>query len=79
VIDLGIIDAQGNILYDSLLKPSCAIEEGAIAVHQITESMVSAAPCFSEEWPEILKRIGKCSIITYKTLLANERNRRVVH
>ena len=27
--------------------------------------MVSGAPCFDEEWPEIERRIGKRSIITY--------------
>jgi DNA polymerase III subunit epsilon len=65
VIDLGIIDTKGNILYDGLLRPKCPIEESAQAVHHITEEMVASAPTFKEEWHAIQRRIKGKSIIAY--------------
>jgi len=65
IVEISIGDPQGNILYDSLLRPACPISEGAMAVHRITEEMVSAAPCLNEEWPEIYKRIKGKKLIAW--------------
>jgi len=65
VVELAIINAQGNILYDSLLKPSCPIGEGAMSVHRITEEMVSTSRTFLEAWPDIERAIGGRNIITW--------------
>lgn len=65
VIELAIIDAQGNIIYDGLFKSTCAIEPGAQEQHHISEAMLSGSPYFYEEWPEIYRRIQGKSIITY--------------
>jgi DNA polymerase III subunit epsilon len=34
-------------------------------LHHINEAMVSAAPCFNEEWPEIWRRIKGRSLIAW--------------
>lgn len=65
IVEASIVDPLGNILYDSLLRPACPISEGAMAVHHITEEMVSAAPCLNEEWPEISKRIKGRKLIAW--------------
>lgn len=65
VIDLAVIDVAGNIIYDGLLRPACKIEPDAEAIHKISETMVAAAPCFAEEWPEIWGKIGGRGIIAY--------------
>jgi DNA polymerase-3 subunit epsilon len=65
IVELSIVDAQGNILYDSLLRPHEAISEGAMKVHNITEAMVSGAPRLDEEWPEISKRIKGKKLIAW--------------
>ena len=63
VIELGIIDMDGNTVYHSLFKPSCLIGAGAMAVHGITQAEVKHAPRFSEEWSKIKE------ILTGKTVL----------
>lgn len=65
IIDLGIVDIQGNVVYDGLLKPACEIEPGATRVHGITDQMVANAPCFKEAWISILGLIQGKGIITY--------------
>jgi DNA polymerase III epsilon subunit-like protein len=65
VIELAIVDINGNILFDKLLRPKCKIEEGAMGVHGITEAMVTDAKTFAEEWQEIHAALDSRVIIAY--------------
>lgn len=44
ICQIAVIDAAGTVLLDTLVKPVNPISAGAMAVHQITEAMVSDAP-----------------------------------
>ena len=48
VVEISIIDAQGNTLLNSLVKPSKPIPADATAVHGITNEMVSGAPAWDQ-------------------------------
>jgi DNA polymerase-3 subunit epsilon len=65
IIDLAVIDIEGKILFNKLLRPKCAIEEEAIAIHGITENMVATARTFSQEWGEIQAALDGRAIIVY--------------
>lgn len=65
IIDLAIINGQGDVLYNGLLRPKCSIEYGALKVHHITESMVRRSSTFAQEWSKIHDAIKGKSIITY--------------
>ncbi|HEX3640238.1 MAG TPA: 3'-5' exonuclease [Ktedonobacteraceae bacterium] len=65
IIDLAITDPAGRVLFDKLLRPKCAIEEEAIAIHGITEDMVAEARSFAEEWSEISEALKGRTIIVY--------------
>lgn len=73
LLDLAVIDPNGNVLYNSLLKPRCPIEESAKAVHHIDEAMVSSAPTFADEWPKIYDAIRGRIIIAYNAKFDYER------
>jgi DNA polymerase-3 subunit epsilon len=64
-IDLAIVDTASKVLFNELLRPTCPIEEGAMAVHGITEGMVANAKTFAHLWPIIRKSIGNRTIIAY--------------
>lgn len=64
VIELGILDLKGNILMDTLVRPTCRISPDSQAVHHITEEMVAAAP----EWPAVWAQVEL--LITRKRILA---------
>lgn len=53
IIEIGIIDDQGAVLFDSLVHPFGAIERDAFNVHGITQEMVANAPPWSEVWPPV--------------------------
>ena len=65
IIELSIINRIGNVLYDSLLCPSCPIGEGAMQVHRITEEMVAEAPTFADAWTQIEEAITGRKIIAW--------------
>ena len=43
IVEIACIDGKGNVLLDSLIKPSCPIPPGATAVHGITDADVCDA------------------------------------
>jgi DNA polymerase-3 subunit epsilon len=55
IVEIALIDANGDVLFDSLVKPVGPIGLEAAAVHHITEEMVSQAPSWAEVWPEVEK------------------------
>lgn len=55
VIEMGIVDAKGTVLYDSLINPGFAIPQESSAINEITDEMVEDSPAWAEAWPEIEK------------------------
>ncbi|TVK91281.1 DNA polymerase III subunit epsilon [Shewanella algae] len=49
IIEISIIDCAGNVLLDTLVKPTAPIPEDATRIHGITNEMVTNAPT----WPEV--------------------------
>jgi DNA polymerase III subunit epsilon len=65
IIDLAIINHEGEVVFDSLLKPTISIPPEATKIHGITDNDVQNAHSFATLWPIIqIKLLGK-RIITY--------------
>lgn len=47
VVEVAIIDEQGEVLVHTLIRPTCAISAGAARVHGIAEAEVAQAPDFA--------------------------------
>mgnify|MGYP001765592966 CR=1 FL=1 len=63
VIEIGVVDSHGDVLFSSLIKPRGSIEPDAMRVHNITPEQVAIAPGWAEIWPglrEVLagKQVG---------------------
>ena len=65
VIELGIIDTDGNTVYHSLFMPNCPISPGAAAVHGITLADVFDAPRFCDEWERINAVLSGKTVLIY--------------
>lgn len=63
IIELGILDMKGNVLYESMFKPNQEIPREATSIHGIKDDMVKDCPNFASEWEKIW------GIIKDKTLL----------
>jgi DNA polymerase-3 subunit epsilon len=53
IIEIAILDHDGEPLMDSLVRPTIRIPTDAHAIHGITDDMVKDAPTWRELWPEI--------------------------
>ncbi len=53
IIEIGVIDADGKPLFESLVKPRGRIEPDAARVHGITAEEVAAAPGWLDIWPQV--------------------------
>jgi len=67
IIQIGVLDLDGNILLDSLVKPTKRkkISTEATAIHGITMDMLEDAPTFEYLFPKFLEALGNKTLITY--------------
>lgn len=57
VVEICIANADGDIIIDTLIRPTIEILDGATAIHGISNDMVCSAPSWPEVWPEIEKAL----------------------
>jgi len=53
VIEVAVVDREGQVLFDSLVNPQRPIPEDSSKVHGITDEMVQNAPVFSQVWADL--------------------------
>ncbi|MFA6934364.1 MAG: 3'-5' exonuclease [Sphaerochaetaceae bacterium] len=63
IIEISIIDMEGNALLSCLLNPECTIPEDAKAVNGISDEMVSGAQTFREASRDILRVLRGKTIV----------------
>jgi DNA polymerase III subunit epsilon len=69
IVQIGIIDLNGNELVNSLVKPSkkTSIPMGATNIHGITMRMVQDAPNFMDLIPQIEKVVNRKIVLIYNS------------
>jgi DNA polymerase III epsilon subunit-like protein len=53
IVEVGVVDAKGKTMLESLVRPRRRIPADAIAVHGISNEMVRDAPTWAEVWPQV--------------------------
>ena len=53
IVEITVLDHDGGILVDSLVKPVGKISPGARAIHGITDEMVKGAPRWDAVWKDV--------------------------
>ena len=65
VVQIAIVDVDGTVLVDTLVKPHRPIPAEATAVHGITDDMVADAPAFDQVWPQVKAIVEAHPIVAY--------------
>jgi DNA polymerase-3 subunit epsilon len=58
VIEVAMLDTDGQVLYESLVKPQRPISKDAARVHGITEALVYSAPPWEAVWPQVKQALN---------------------
>jgi DNA polymerase-3 subunit epsilon len=65
IVEICLLDADGTVLFESLVKPTTKIPADALRVHHITDAMVAAAPTWRELWPQLEPILAQRRIAIY--------------
>jgi DNA polymerase-3 subunit epsilon len=65
VIEICVLDPDGRVLVESLVKPTVPISLDAGRVHGITQAMLEDAPSWPEVWPEVQQILEGRQIAVY--------------
>lgn len=65
IIELGITDKNGNVLYEGMFKPFKELSEEASAVNGITMADLEDKPSFDSEFEKIVEIIGDKTLVIY--------------
>lgn len=55
IIEVGVVDAKGRTVLESLVRPRRRIPPDASAIHGISNEMVRQAPSWADVWPQVQK------------------------
>ena len=67
IVEICVLDHDGQVLVDSLVRPLGSIPSAATSIHSITDEMVKHAPTWAELWPEIGAILGPRRIAIYNS------------
>lgn len=65
VCEISIIDHDGSVLLDTLVRPTFPIHPSVSAIHGITNDMVSTAPSFPEVLPKLQGVLKNRTLVIY--------------
>lgn len=65
VLEIGLVDALGCIVYETRVKPTVSISPEATAVHGIDEMMLVDAPCWLEVAERLQFHIGQHPLVIF--------------
>jgi DNA polymerase-3 subunit epsilon len=64
-VQIGVINSAGEILLDTLIKPTKAISSGAASVHGLSAAMLVDAPGFPAIFPKLRDLIEGRQVVAY--------------
>jgi DNA polymerase-3 subunit epsilon len=65
IVQIAIINLQGETVLDSLVKPTISIPESVIAIHGITNEKVADSPTLREIYPQIVEALKEKKVTAY--------------
>jgi DNA polymerase-3 subunit epsilon len=65
IVEICVIDNQGDVIFESLIKPTVAIPYDAVRIHGISDAMVGDAPRWFELWPDIRSALSGKTVCIY--------------
>ena len=65
IVQIGVLSGSGEMLLDSLVKPTIPIPDKTSLIHGITDDQVRNAPTFPEIYPHFVDLIANKAVVIY--------------
>jgi DNA polymerase-3 subunit epsilon len=65
VVEIGIINQDGRLVYQSLCKPDIAMPASASEISGLTDTLLANAPTFPQIWPGLVKLLTSTDVPLY--------------
>jgi DNA polymerase III epsilon subunit-like protein len=57
-VEVAVVGPRGECLFETLVRPGCEVERGAVRLHGLDDSALAAAPDFAEVFSELERLLG---------------------
>jgi DNA polymerase-3 subunit epsilon len=64
-VEIAIVDAGAETLFEGTVRPACRIEPGATRIHGHTARSLTGSPPFLEVYPELLEALWGRRVVVY--------------
>jgi len=68
IVEISIIDLEGNVLLDTFVNPERNIPPVTTGIHGITDDMVADAPLWNDVWPQVQAILRTKKMIAYNAM-----------
>lgn len=65
VVEIAVVNQDGQVMYHSLCKPDIAMPRSATEVSGITDAQLEAAPTFTQVWPSLVQLLTSTDVPVY--------------
>jgi len=65
IVQIGIVDAAGQVVLNQLVRPTSPISPGAAAVHGLDEAALADAPGWMDVYPEVMRLLNGRTVLAY--------------
>lgn len=65
VIEVAVVDPEGRVEFEALIRPEQPLEAGAVVVHGLNADALAAEPPFPEVLPALLEHIEGRPLLAY--------------
>ncbi len=64
-VEVAIVDADSETLFEGTVRPGCPIEPGATRIHGHTAKSLAGSPPFREVYPDLLEALWGRRVVVY--------------
>lgn len=67
IIEIALVNHQGNVIYESLVRPTIEIPPDSTRINRISNEMVKSAPSWKEVWNQVQPLLSRKPVVIYNS------------
>ena len=67
IIEIALVNYQGNVIYESLVRPTIEIPPDSTRINRISNEMVKSSPSWKEVWNQVQPLLSRKPVVIYNS------------